>query len=1302
MSKFAKVASAVVLTQPNEFVRFLPAFKRHLKQWKQTLDQNPDKDVRGLLLALAETKRSLELFESTYFKCENNAVLPDNSNHLLVQFEEKLGKLHKSCAEILDKSFQKQAKWFPSFASQRVNKIRQELDSTRTALQELIALMPTPRATQFSHSNRFCVVRNVGMNPPGVSLDFESVDEDGTPSTCEGKLKSAVLKIYVRDQNETHGAVVANGMVGVGKTCAIRAIARLFETECRFPGGILFMSFGAEAGLLHLIRTLADTVELAGGQDAADEIRNEGTISVAIHIAGEWFRHHDCLFIFDDIWCVHGITPDIISQLSEIRKHPQSLLAYTTRDEQLVGGKHVIFRTRAKLGNDSMRMLLSCAGGAPVPSAGPARIAFDTILNKCDGLPLQLSFAGSEVRRIMERGVTEIEQGAWQEFLDWSGFDSFIEQSEDYFGCDISQTILLSMDLIDELRQPRQSSARELFKRLCILQNQHAVPLTVITQLWDVEDEEAEEVVYLMERLSIVQLLSVAVDGCRERCVYLHEIVLEVARQMSYENWDASYWVKKLIKTYEVPAGFTLLRTSIASKLNFGENFFGPELLSISDNRFMAKNVCWFLYFSKLWNDLLLLALDPRWIAKQMSFLGDRQVTKDIGFAIESLQEGALSSDSAMKEKVLECLTGLEQAIRLSATIVKLSTWDGMLSFQLHGRMAWMTEQNKVAEYFVDDVKVSTRTRPMILPSVGFLDAAGTSLQHEIFASGRVLCVDSIGNDVVILHGKDDGRLSITSYNMVDGSEDTSEIECWRSGKKRSFRTSCATFLRNGDGLVIGTEEGSLWICCRKNTDLDEGLSMFSKVKSTASDSRTTTETDQSGRFLGSLKKTFGRGAVRIGKGLESSVRGGTHASRVDNNDREWKSEEMNGHKGAVTTVAVSRDWRRVASGSRDYTVRVWEEKDGTWQSVALVHEDEVSSVAITGHGKRIVAGLEDGSLHVWNEVGRGWESTMLQGRDNSCPALAVSEDGKRVVSVSRAGGILVWGEGDRGWDNVVLVGPKFTLCRVALMRDGKRIVFGLWDGTIQIWDERESGWEWVELGGHESSVVAVTGSTYLHRLVSGAGSGTVRVWEEGQGWKAMKNGGHEDKVTTVLVTEDKKRVVSASSDTIRIWDSGEGGWKSIALRCDEGFVDAVAITANGKRVVSASEGGTVIVWDDNEASWNPVLLGAREGWVSAVTLSEDGKWVKSESRNGTVRVWHEGKRGWEETDGLLGNPTWVSPDRQLQVGPSCASGQLGDNHIYGALLEGVHCMKLFETSDGFCATFNRPPYLAFAKVIPN
>jgi WD40 repeat protein len=109
-----------------------------------------------------------------------------------------------------------------------------------------------------------------------------------------------------------------------------------------------------------------------------------------------------------------------------------------------------------------------------------------------------------------------------------------------------------------------------------------------------------------------------------------------------------------------------------------------------------------------------------------------------------------------------------------------------------------------------------------------------------------------------------------------------------------------------------------------------------------------------------------------------------------------------------VVSVAWSPAGDRIASGSRDRTVRIWEAQTGTQLRCLRGHEGGVYSLAWSAMGERIVSGSFDGSVRVW-DADAGKQLRCMSGHESGVMNVAWSATGDRIVSRSDDGVVRVW-----------------------------------------------------------------------------------------------------------------------------------------------------------------------------------------------------------------------------------------------------------------------------------------------------
>jgi WD40 repeat protein len=180
----------------------------------------------------------------------------------------------------------------------------------------------------------------------------------------------------------------------------------------------------------------------------------------------------------------------------------------------------------------------------------------------------------------------------------------------------------------------------------------------------------------------------------------------------------------------------------------------------------------------------------------------------------------------------------------------------------------------------------------------------------------------------------------------------------------------------------------------------------------------------------------------------------------------------LKGHTGWVYSVEFSPDGKRIASGSDDTTVKVWDAATG--QEIFTLKGDlgPVKSVAFSRDGKRIAS---VGYRRVWdaatairqrravpsqsyNSIVKVWDAATGQeiltftGHTESVSSLAFSPDGKRIASASADKTVKVW-DAATGRETLTLKGQTDWVSSVAFSPDGKRIASGIIDDTVKVWD---------------------------------------------------------------------------------------------------------------------------------------------------------------------------------------------------------------------------------------------------------
>ena len=114
------------------------------------------------------------------------------------------------------------------------------------------------------------------------------------------------------------------------------------------------------------------------------------------------------------------------------------------------------------------------------------------------------------------------------------------------------------------------------------------------------------------------------------------------------------------------------------------------------------------------------------------------------------------------------------------------------------------------------------------------------------------------------------------------------------------------------------------------------------------------------------------------------------------------------GHSSYVNSVAWSPDGSRVASGSDDNTIKIWDVATGFLVQNFTGHSQDVTSVAWSPDGSRVASGSSDSTIKIW-DVATGFLVQNFTGHSRVVTSVAWSPDGSRVASGSWDKTIKIW-----------------------------------------------------------------------------------------------------------------------------------------------------------------------------------------------------------------------------------------------------------------------------------------------------
>ncbi|MBN9521747.1 protein kinase [bacterium] len=242
---------------------------------------------------------------------------------------------------------------------------------------------------------------------------------------------------------------------------------------------------------------------------------------------------------------------------------------------------------------------------------------------------------------------------------------------------------------------------------------------------------------------------------------------------------------------------------------------------------------------------------------------------------------------------------------------------------------------------------------------------------------------------------------------------------------------------------------------------------------------------------------------------------------------------------GTVWAVDMAADGKSLAVVTDDARVRVYDLQTNDFRE--FTHPTSARTVAFCAAGKKLATGDRNSTLRVWDLATQ--VPLELTGHTGTIHGVAFSPDGSKLVSGGSDGAVKLWDltKYTVGGSNMALPlklelheGPVYAVA-YSPDRDTPRVASGGWDQTVRVWNPTTG--EQLHVLRHSGDVWSVSFGRGGKLLASASQDGTVKVWdvETGREVQTFRTG---RPLHTVRFAPDGQTLAAAGRDgTVRVWE---------------------------------------------------------------------------------------------------------------------------------------------------------------------
>jgi WD40 repeat protein len=275
---------------------------------------------------------------------------------------------------------------------------------------------------------------------------------------------------------------------------------------------------------------------------------------------------------------------------------------------------------------------------------------------------------------------------------------------------------------------------------------------------------------------------------------------------------------------------------------------------------------------------------------------------------------------------------------------------------------------------------------------------------------------------------------------------------------------------------------------------------------------------------------------------------------------------------------AASPNSSLFAAALADRTVRIIDAKSRVTKLIFTGHTFPVRAVAWSPKGDRIATGSENAEIRIWNAKSGAVINSVKGAHLRSINALWFDSTGKKLISTSDDDTSKVWDLSSMKKPVATIAGKGANIYGTRFAKGG-RIVAGMLANGVVVYNAANFQPAFT-LGGHPGfGVNDVDVNAAGTRLVSAGRDGMIGVWDLQKKTRISYLRAHGDWVSKVLFHPSREFALTSSTDgTVQVWDT-KGLKRLVKLEGMSYMGSPIAWVSNGAYVVACADDNFIRIY---------------------------------------------------------------------------------------------------------------------------